>query len=115
MKRLIPLLAAVLLLVGCAGRASEPAAGLKVTVEAGNIYSLSCRTEYSTEVGQNADNSPLAAGSSLYFNPGEGESHYTVSAQNASGATLAMAQFSSDLSHELVELVVTADGEIIRL
>ena len=113
MKRMLPLLALLLLLAGCAGQVSEPEAGLKVTVRAEGVYSVSCSTEYQTEVGQNADNSALTPDSSLYFSPSQGENLYTICVLNAAGQPLASAQLTADLSRELLELTVTEDLEFI--
>lgn len=113
MKRLFALLTGMFLLTGCAGHASEPTHGLNVTVEAEGIYSISCSTEYHTEVGQNADNTELDAGSSLFFSPSEGEVHYTISVANTAGKTVASGNFTHDFSDGLVKLVVTEDLEIV--
>ena len=113
MKKLFALAAAILLLTGCAGK-NAPQQGLKVTVECPDVYSISCSTKYETSVGQNADNSPLSPGYSLYFNPSEGEAHYTISIKNIAGRTIATADFTDDFSSGLVELVVTEDGSIVK-
>lgn len=113
MKRLLPLLALLLLLTGCAGRSSEPDAGLKVTVRAEGVYSVSCSTEYHTEVGQNADNSALTPDSPLYFSPSKGETLYTIRVLNAAGQPLASAQLTADLSEILLELTVNEQLEFV--
>ena len=113
MKRMLPLLALLLLLAGCAGQVSAPEAGLKVTVRAEGVYSVSCSTEYHTEVGQNADNSALTPDSSLYFSPSQGETLYTIRGLNAAGQPLGSAQLTADLSEKLLELTVNEQLEFV--
>lgn len=113
MKRIFALLAAILLLAGCAGQ-SAPTQGLKITVECSDVYSISCSTGYETSVGSNADNSPFEVGDHLYFNVSEGKTHYTISICNIAGRTLASADFTDDFGLGMVELTVTDDYRIIR-
>ena len=110
---LLLLFSLLLLFTGCAGRGSAPKAGLKVTVRAEGVYSVSCSTENHTEVGQNADNSALTPDSSLYFSPYQGETLYTIRVLNTVGKPLATAQLAGDFSRELLELTVTEDLEFV--
>lgn len=114
MKRLFLLAAALLLLTGCAGR-TDPEQGIKVTVECPDVYSISCSTRYETCVEQNADNSVLTPGDSIYFDPlSEGKIHYTICAQGIGGGSIAEGEFTHDFSEGLIELLILSDGTIIQ-
>ena len=114
MKRLFVLAAGLLLLTGCAGRTS-PQQGLKITVECPDIYSISCSTKYETCVGQNADNSAMEPGDSIFFDPpSEGKTHYTIYAQGIRGGSIAEGEFTDDFSEGLIELLILSDGTIIK-
>lgn len=127
-KHIALLLALVLIICLCSCTREEPEeperdCGLYITVEADDIYNISCGTEDGSVGFKNADDSPIAAGTVVHFDIGgeaaEGTQEniidYTLCIYDKELNILETRSFSDDFSNMAkVEVTVTADHHILR-
>lgn len=97
--------------------------GVFITVEAGDIYTVSCGTENGSESHKNADDSAISAGEVIHFDfAGDAAIgtdpaviDYSICIYDKELNTLAIRSFSSDFSNMAkVNITVTADHKIIN-
>jgi len=129
MRRFTALIMALILIFAlCAcGRnkenADERECGLYVTMEADDVFTVSCGTDKESLSCQNADGKPIEAGEVLHFDiSGEAadsttpaEVSYTVCLYDEDVNIISSASFTDDLSNNAkIEIVVTADHRILN-
>lgn len=127
-KHIALLLALVLIICLCSCSKEEPeepprTCGLYITVEASDIYNISCGTEEGSVGFKNADDSPIEAGEIVHFDIGgekaEGTEEnivdYTICIYDKELNILETKSFSDDFSNlAKIDITVTADHHILR-
>lgn len=101
----------------------ERECGVYITMEADDVYTVSCGTEQGSESSSNADKSAIAAGDVIHFDfAGEkadstepAEIDYSICIYDENLETIAVRSFTDDFSnHARIDITVTADHRIIN-
>lgn len=102
---------------------AERECGVYITMEADDVFTVSCGTEQGSESYSNADKSAIAVGDVIHFDfAGEKadssepvEIDYSICIYDESLDTIAVRSFTDDFSnHARIDITVTADHRIIN-
>jgi len=98
----------------------ERECGVYITVEASDIYAVSCGTENGSETCQHADGTPISIGEVIHFDfAGDGANtascpmNYSIGIMDKALESLAVKPFSDDFGNlARIDITVTADHHI---
>ena len=102
---------------------AERECGVYITMEADDVFTVSCGTEQGSESYSNADKSAIAVGDVIHFDfAGEKadssepvEIDYSICIYDENLDTIAVRSFTDDFSnHARIDITVTADHRIIN-